>query len=75
MKPKDAIKALGDFHSTDKEDLEAIRESIKLVLDKEKIDEDTLKELNSCERSLALIRIKYTDRLVRLYKAGYITEQ
>lgn len=72
MSPEEAKKSLGDFYSTEKEELEFIRESIKAILERGKIDEETIKDLNSCEKNLSLLRLKYTERLLRLYKSGYI---
>lgn len=60
-------KDLNDLYSWEKEEIEAIIVSLQSIVDI-KVTEDTIKTMNACERSLSIIREKYTNRLLNIYK-------
>jgi hypothetical protein len=60
-------KELNELYSWEKEELEAIITSLQTLVDS-KITEETIKTMNACERSLSIIREKYTSRLLNVYR-------
>ena len=60
-------KELNEFYGWEKEEID----SIILILQglyAAKIDEEAIKAMNACERSLSILREKYTSRLLATYK-------
>lgn len=65
------IKELGELYSSEKDDIEAIINSLQEILTAEKINEQTLATLSNIETELGILRLKYTQRLLSLYKLKY----
>lgn len=60
-------KELGELYSWEKEELEHVITELQTII-ASKISEDTVRTLNSVERSLSVIREKYTLRILSTLK-------
>ena len=68
---EEIVKELGEFYSSEKEDIESIITSLQEVLTAGKIDENIVTTLSNVEKELGVLRLKYTQRLLALYKLKY----
>jgi hypothetical protein len=59
---------LGELHSTEKEELESIVNTIQVVVNQKVINEDTLSVLKNAEDSVRILRDKLVNRYINLLK-------